>query len=153
MKLNNQLKLNNYLNAQIVPSRDTKSARWKSENKLLSYFSGFCLGHTFWTRPCDPKQMTKTKYWVLGIRQDFGRIFKILWISCISKIYDKFVQTKCKLSNAVLYMYLKLFHIQSKEIQSKKYYEESREKRELEKMVKWDFAWISMLKRRRKTFG
>ena len=56
-------------------------------------------------------------------------------------------QTKYKLNNTELL--LKLFHIQSKEkIGNNKYYEETTE---LEKMAKWDFAWILTLERRWKT--
>ena len=48
------------------------------------------------------------------------------------------VQTKCQLNNTELF--LKLFHIQTKEIGNNSYYEETIE---LEKSVaKWDFAWI-----------
>ena len=42
-------------------------------------------------------------------------------------------QFKCKLNNAVLFLIL--FHIQSKEIRSKKYYEENKENKELEKWL------------------
>ena len=57
------------------------------------------------------------------------------------------VQTKWKLNIAELY--IKLFYIQSKEIGSKKYYEETR----TWKMAKWDFALILTLEKRRKTHG
>ena len=57
------------------------------------------------------------------------------------------VQTKCKLNNTELF--LKLFHIQCKEIGNNKYYEEITRW----KMAKWDFAWIMTLEGKWKTQG
>ena len=55
------------------------------------------------------------------------------------------VETKCKLNNTELF--LKLFHIQCKEIGNNKYYEETTE---CEKW-QWDFALIMTLERKWKT--
>ena len=55
------------------------------------------------------------------------------------------VKTKCKLNNTELF--LKLFHIQCKEIGNNKYYEETTE---CEKW-QWDFALIMTLERKWKT--
>ena len=54
---------------------------------------------------------------------DFSGIFKIIQVFRFMRVM--MVQTKCKLNNTELF--LKLIHIQSKEIGNSKYYEETRE--------------------------
>ena len=58
----------------------------------------------------------------LWTQTDFGGIFKIIQVYELSVMM---VQTKCKLNNTELF--LKLFHIQCKEIGNNKYYEETTE--------------------------
>ena len=58
----------------------------------------------------------------LGTQTEFDGIFKIV------QVYERhhmMVQAKCKLNNTELF--LKLFHIQCKEIGNNKYYEETTE--------------------------
>ena len=54
------------------------------------------------------------------------------------------VQTKCKLNNTELF--LKLFHIQRKDIGNNKYYEATDNR--TWKMAKWDIAWILTFSRK-----
>ena len=54
------------------------------------------------------------------------------------------VQTKCKLNNTELF--LKLFHIQRKDIGNNKYYEATDNR--TWKMAKWDIAWILTLEKK-----